>query len=117
MARRQVDSSGSSIVLVSKTETRDASIYVTFQRLTIWFYAVAVFLSVSLSVAESEDSAVSVRDGRAGLRSVLGRAMEAVAVLSINPPELVDVLENASVDVELSESHFSIFSGSSIMLA
>jgi hypothetical protein len=87
MARRQVDSSGSSRVLVSKTETRDASIHVAFRRSTIWFYAVAVFLSVSLSVAESDDSAVPVRDGRAELRSVLGRAMDAVAVLSIDPPE------------------------------
>jgi hypothetical protein len=87
MARRQVDPSGSSLILGSKTETRDASIHVAFRRLTIWFYAVAVFLSVSLSVAESEDSAVSVRDGRAGLRPVEGRAMEAVVVLSIDPPE------------------------------
>jgi hypothetical protein len=87
MARRQVDSSGSPLVMVSKTETRDASIHVAFRRLTIWFYAVAVFLSVSLSVAESEDSVVSVRDGRAGLRYVLGRPMEAVAVLSIGPPK------------------------------
>lgn len=87
MARRQVGRSRSLLILTSRTETRDASIHVAFQRLTIWFYAVAVFLSVSLSVAESEDSAVSVRDGRAGLRSVLGPAMEAVAVLSIDPPE------------------------------
>jgi hypothetical protein len=86
MARRQVDLSGSTLVMVSKTEKRDASIHVAFWRLTIWFYAVAVFLSVSLSVAESDDTAVSVRDGRAGLRSVLGRLMEAVAVLSIDPP-------------------------------